>query len=145
MKISCRIVKATQNWSIMAASGCNCTCLLASTHEINKLLDELSWIHALKAEFLKFSLFHLCTDCHYTQSGHHGIKQTSHGRLVYIYTVKEKLWSKITWAEMKEVKNAKNEPSLTSVPNGSRDIPFQSQEFKQDGCHHFVRFQPHFR
>ena len=26
MKISCHIVKATQNWNIMAASGCNCTC-----------------------------------------------------------------------------------------------------------------------
>ena len=38
---------------------------------------------------------------------------------------------------MKEGKNAKNEPSLTSVcQNGSRDIPFQSQEFEQDGCHH---------
>ena len=44
MKISCRIVKATQNWNIMAASGCNCTCLLALTREINKLLDELSSI-----------------------------------------------------------------------------------------------------
>ena len=30
-----------------------------------------------------------------------------------------------------------------SVPNGSRDIPFQSQEFEQDGCHDFVRFQLH--
>ena len=44
MKISFHIVKETQNWNIMAAPGCNCTCLLASTHEINKLLDELSWI-----------------------------------------------------------------------------------------------------
>ena len=44
MKISSHIVKETQNWNIMAASGCNCTCLLASTHEINKLLDELSQI-----------------------------------------------------------------------------------------------------
>ena len=23
-----------------------------------------------------------------------------------------------------------------NVPNGSRDIPFQSQEFEQDGCHY---------
>ena len=38
----------------------------------------------------------------------------------------------------------KNEPSLTSAPNGSRDIPSQSQEFEQDGCHHSVGFQPHF-
>ena len=31
-----------------------------------------------------------------------------------------------------------------NAPNGSRDIPFQSQEFGQDGHHHFVSFQPHF-
>ena len=27
-----------------------------------------------------------------------------------------------------------------NVPNGSQDISFQSQEFEQDGCHHFVDF-----
>ena len=32
-----------------------------------------------------------------------------------------------------------------NAPNGSRDIPFQSQEFGQDGHRHFVGFQPHFR
>ena len=38
-----------------------------------------------------------------------------------------------------------NELSLTSMPpNGSRDIPFQTQEFEQDGPCHFVGFQPHF-
>ena len=31
------------------------------------------------------------------------------------------------------------------APNGSRDIPFQSQEFGQDGYRHFVGFQPHFQ
>ena len=31
-----------------------------------------------------------------------------------------------------------------NAPNGSRDISFQSQEFEQDGHHHFVGFQPHF-
>ena len=31
-----------------------------------------------------------------------------------------------------------------NVPNGSRDIPFQSQEFGQDGHRHSVGFQPHF-
>ena len=31
-----------------------------------------------------------------------------------------------------------------NAPNGSRDIPFQSQEFGQDGRRHFVGFQPHF-
>ena len=32
-----------------------------------------------------------------------------------------------------------------NAPNGSRDIPFQSQEFGQDGYRHFVSFQPHFQ
>ena len=32
-----------------------------------------------------------------------------------------------------------------NAPNGSRDIPFQSQEFGQDGYRHFVGFQPHFQ
>ena len=31
-----------------------------------------------------------------------------------------------------------------NAPNGSRDIPFQRQEFGQDGHRHFVGFQPHF-
>ena len=31
-----------------------------------------------------------------------------------------------------------------NAPNGSRDIPSQSQEFEQDGRRHFVGFQPHF-
>ena len=31
-----------------------------------------------------------------------------------------------------------------NAPNGSRDIPFQSREFGQDGHRHFVGFQPHF-
>ena len=31
------------------------------------------------------------------------------------------------------------------APNCSRDIPFQSQEFGQDGHRHFVDFQPHFQ
>ena len=42
------------------------------------------------------------------------------------------------------MKNAKNKPSHLNVLNGSRDIPFQSQEFEQDGCHHFADFQPPF-
>ena len=32
-----------------------------------------------------------------------------------------------------------------NVPNGSRDIPFQTQEFGEDGHRHFVGFQPHFQ
>ena len=31
-----------------------------------------------------------------------------------------------------------------NAPNGSRDIPFQNQQFEQDGRLHFVGFQPHF-
>ena len=27
-----------------------------------------------------------------------------------------------------------------NAPDGSRDIPFQRQEFEQDGCRHFVHF-----
>ena len=32
-----------------------------------------------------------------------------------------------------------------NAPNGSQDIPFQSQEFGQDGHRHFVGFHPHFQ
>ena len=31
-----------------------------------------------------------------------------------------------------------------NVPNGSRDIPFRSQEFVKDGHRHFAGFQPSF-
>ena len=43
------------------------------------------------------------------------------------------------------MKNAKKR-AITDLnePNGSRDIPFQSQEFGQDEHRHFVGFQPHF-
>ena len=43
------------------------------------------------------------------------------------------------------MKNAKKR-AITNLnpPNDSRDIPFQSQEFGQDGHRHFVGFQPHF-
>ena len=38
-----------------------------------------------------------------------------------------------------------NELSPTSMPpNDSRDIPFKTQEFGQDGPCHFAGFQPHF-
>ena len=39
------------------------------------------------------------------------------------------------------VKNAKQR-AVTDLnsPNGSRDIPFQSQEFEQYGCRHFGDF-----
>ena len=44
-------------------------------------------------------------------------------------------------AQMKERENAKKWAITDlNVPNGSQDIPFQSQEFGQDGRHHFVDF-----
>ena len=47
---------------------------------------------------------------------------------------------------MKERKNAeKRAITDLNAPNGSRDIPFQSQEFGQDGHRHFASFQPLFR
>ena len=47
---------------------------------------------------------------------------------------------------MKEREKWKKQQAITdfNAPNGSRAIPFQSQEFEQDGCGHFVGFQPHF-
>ena len=38
-------------------------------------------------------------------------------------------------------------PAITDLnaPNGSGDIPFQSQEFGQDGHRHFLCLQPHFQ
>ena len=43
------------------------------------------------------------------------------------------------------MKNAKQR-AITDLnaPNGSRDIPFQIQEFGQYRHRHFVGFQPHF-
>ena len=59
--------------------------------------------------------------------------------------VKGNLWSKKSQTQKKRVKNAKKR-AITDLnaTNGSRDIPFQSQEFGQDGHLHFVGFQPHF-
>ena len=47
---------------------------------------------------------------------------------------------------MKEHEKWKKKEAITDLnaPKGSRDIPFQSQEFGQDGHRHFVGFQPHF-
>ena len=43
---------------------------------------------------------------------------------------------------MKEREKCKKKQAITELnaPNGSRDIPFQSQEFEQYGCRHFVDF-----
>ena len=47
--------------------------------------------------------------------------------------------------DFKSVKNAsKRAITDLNVPNGSRDILSQSQDFGQDGHCHFVGFQPHF-
>ena len=47
--------------------------------------------------------------------------------------------------DFKSVKNAsKRAITDRNVPNGSRDILSQSQDFGQDGHCHFVGFQPHF-
>ena len=44
--------------------------------------------------------------------------------------------------EIKEREKWKKKRAITdlNVPNGSRDIPFQSQEFEQYGRRHFVDF-----
>ena len=46
---------------------------------------------------------------------------------------------------MKEHKKCKKK-AITDLntSHGSRDIPFQSYEFGQDGHRHFVGFQPYF-
>ena len=48
---------------------------------------------------------------------------------------------------MKKREKCKKKRAITDLnpPNGSRDIPFQSQELGQDGYRHFVCFQPHFQ
>ena len=47
---------------------------------------------------------------------------------------------------MKEREQCKKKRAITDLnaSNGSQDIPFQIQEFEQDGRRHFVGFQPHF-
>ena len=47
---------------------------------------------------------------------------------------------------MKEREKCTKTRAITDLnaPNGSRDIPLQSQEFRQDGHRYFVGFQPHF-
>ena len=54
---------------------------------------------------------------------------------------------KKSWAQMKELEKCKKERAITdfNAPNGSRDIPFQCQEFGQGVYRHFVGFQPHFQ
>ena len=48
---------------------------------------------------------------------------------------------------MIECEKLKKKRAITDLNalNGSRDIPFQSQEFGQDGHRHFVGFKPHFQ
>ena len=59
--------------------------------------------------------------------------------------VKGNLRSKKSYAQMKEREKCKKRAIADlNAPNGSQDIPFQSQEFGQDGYRHFVGFQPYF-
>ena len=62
------------------------------------------------------------------------------------FPFKGNLRSKKSLAQMKEREKWKKKRAITdlNVPNGSRDIPFQSQEFEQHGRHHFVDFLPRF-
>ena len=43
---------------------------------------------------------------------------------------------------MKEREKCKKKPAITDLnaPNGSRNTPFQSQEFEQYGRRHFIDF-----
>ena len=63
-----------------------------------------------------------------------------------MYLLREPPVEKKVKLKSKSVQNA-NKRAITDVnaPNGSRDIPFQRQEFGQDGHRHFVGFQLHFR
>ena len=56
-------------------------------------------------------------------------------------SIKGNLQSKKVKLKRKSVKNAKK-GAITDLnaPNGSQDIPFQSQEFEQYGRRHFVDF-----
>ena len=60
--------------------------------------------------------------------------------------LKGKLRSKKVKLKGKSVKMKKKTRAITDLnaPNSSRDIPFQSQEFEQDGRRHSVGFQPYF-
>ena len=66
------------------------------------------------------------------QHSHQNLKRTSGRKKV-----------KLKWKSMKNAK--KRAITDLNEPNGSRNIPFHSQEFGQDGHRHFVGFQPHFQ
>ena len=65
------------------------------------------------------------------------------------FAFKGHLRSKKGLAQMKEREKCKKKKKRAitdlNAPNGSRDIPFQNQEFGQDGYRHFEGFQPHFQ
>ena len=73
--------------------------------------------------------------------------QETHNKGFRVITLKGHLRSKKGWAQMKEREKCKKNRAITDLnaPDGSRDIPFQSQEFGEDGYRHFVGFQPHFQ
>ena len=45
---------------------------------------------------------------------------------------------------MNESEKYKRAITDLNAPNCSRDISFQTQQFEQDGCRHFVGFWPRF-
>ena len=57
-------------------------------------------------------------------------------------TLKGNSGRKTSYAQMKEREKCKNR-AITDL-SGSRDVPFQSQEFGEDGHCHFLGFQAHF-
>ena len=67
-------------------------------------------------------------------------------KLIECSLIKGNIQSKKSLAKMKEREKCKKKRAITDLnaPNGSRDIPSQSQEFGQDGHRPFVGFQSHF-
>ena len=59
--------------------------------------------------------------------------------------IKGNLRSKKGYAQMKECEKCKKRAITDfNAPNGSRYIPFQSQQFRQDGTSPFCRFSASF-
>ena len=59
-----------------------------------------------------------------------------------VLQILKNLWSKKKFSSNERARKMTKKRAITDLnaPNGSRDIPFQSQEFEQDGSRHFVDF-----
>ena len=72
------------------------------------------------------------------------MRQVTKISLVFVFSfgLKGTSGRKQSLAQMKEREKCKKKRAITDLnaPNGSRDIPFQSQEFEQYGRRHFVDF-----